>query len=65
MLNPLMQDTGLKVFRQKGDAELIERRTDGDDLLENVRAPPAFFNHFLKTADLAGDPGKALSGIGF
>lgn len=54
----------MEVFGQESNAELIEGRANGDNLLKDLTASATLVDHFLKAVHLTRNPGKSSLGIG-
>ena len=59
----LVEDAGLKMLGKKGDAELVERRSYGHDLLEDISARSIPFNHLLNAGNLARNSRESLTAV--
>jgi hypothetical protein len=55
MLRILADYAGVKMAGQKFNAEGIERRPDGGNLVQDINAIPIVFDHPLDSSDLSGD----------
>ena len=64
MLRTLAKHAILNMVGEQKKPELIERGAKGGHLGEDIDAVALLVNHLLDTADLTGDSGKALLGVG-